>query len=495
MENKNTMTYRKINKYITICFFIASLSIIFIQSDKYLMIRYLAGGIIITLVDVSTLFSHKLDKYSPYIIPIVIELYSFFMMYMVGYSILMLLIYFIAINVATLYNRPTNVIVVTLLGALINIGIFVLGYEHFFKVSSWYSEIDFHHVLFNVLALILSGAIAYFQAKLGEKRMRDIIKKASQAKIAEEKISNNFDKMKVTTEVVINSINDLDERLNEVNGNIEIVTHNIEDISLGAKGQTEEITKSVNVLETLSEKAQNVYSQTNNVEKSAENTLEISNNVNDKMGIMGEKIEEIQLAVKNVNNELGIVDENSEEIVKIIEMLKEIVNQTETLSLNASIEAARAGEAGRGFAVVAEEVRRLAQNSNEYEHQIQKIIIKMKENINKTKEKIASGILVTDAGVKLTKENIKIFSNVFEENKSIKQETVNINRLMDEFSTQIKDALNFFSNIASVSEETTAYVEDISHLSKKQLDSIVESKQFLENIILKINKLRDELKS
>lgn len=81
----------KINNYVTLTLLIASLSIIGLQKDTQLMLPYLVGGLVVTLIVVSTLFNDKIDRYSPYIVPSVIELYALFMMYMIGYSVIMLL--------------------------------------------------------------------------------------------------------------------------------------------------------------------------------------------------------------------------------------------------------------------------------------------------------------------------------------------------------------------------------------------------------------------
>ena len=93
--------------------------------------------------------------------------------------------------------------------------------------------------------------------------------------------------------------------------------------------------------------------------------------------------------IENIQNELEVAVEESKSVGQIQVLTKgilDIAEQTNLLALNASIEAARAGEAGKGFTVVADEIRVLADNSQEAASGIQEISVLVMNAVEKLVE-------------------------------------------------------------------------------------------------------------
>ncbi len=121
--------------------------------------------------------------------------------------------------------------------------------------------------------------------------------------------------------------------------------------------------------------------------KSVSRTMEGIGNLRDKVGAIADNI--MQLS------------EQTAQIASISDLVADIANQTNMLSLNAAVEAARAGEHGKGFAVVAGEVRKLADQSKKSAEKINVLVAEIQTSINST-------VMVTDEGTKTAVEGIQL---------------------------------------------------------------------------------------
>lgn len=163
---------------------------------------------------------------------------------------------------------------------------------------------------------------------------------------------------------------------------------------------------------------------------------------------------------------------SAQKITLASKQIQGISRQTNLLALNASIEAARAGESGRGFSVVADEIRKLAEASNQFTEQITAVIVELVEKIGKAVENMATlenVIELQNSGVKTTRNKFEGISSAIETMRLNIQEVNEAQSQMADLNGEITEIILHLSRI---SEENASSAEEAAASIEGQIDSI-----------------------
>lgn len=231
------------------------------------------------------------------------------------------------------------------------------------------------------------------------------------------------------------------------------VAETITDVAKGAEQQLNVATDTSVVVQQMSASIQQVAANANEV---AEQSDQASNKAKDGNISIDKAVNQMANIEQTVTTSAQVVvklGERSKEIGQIVDTISGIAGQTNLLALNAAIEAARAGEQGRGFAVVAEEVRKLAEQSQEAAKQIATLIGEIQGDTDKAVVAMNNGTREVKLGAEIVNASGQTF--------------LEISTLIMQVSNQVKEISSTIEQLAIGSQQIVRSVKQIDELSKK----------------------------
>lgn len=288
---------------------------------------------------------------------------------------------------------------------------------------------------------------------------------------------------------------ELNQSANEVKeGNMQVAT-TMEELSSGA--ETQAISAS-HLSETMNDFTQMVQqSEQNGTEVFTRSTgvLELTNGGKALMTASVNQMKQIDQIVADSVDKVKNLDRQSQAISNLVQVIEDIANQTNLLSLNAAIEAARAGEHGKGFAVVADEVRKLSEQVSTSVSEITTIVRTIQSETDDVVVSLSKGYTEVQEGTEQIEETGKNF-------EAIQQAVTDMNGKISIISTNLNNITksssemnNLIEEIASVSEESAAGVEQAAASSQQTASSMEEVSGSADELARLAEHLNEEIKA
>jgi methyl-accepting chemotaxis protein len=226
------------------------------------------------------------------------------------------------------------------------------------------------------------------------------------------------------------------------------------------------------VINAVTEVNQSIADLSNAIRGIQEVEKELSNNVESGLKKLEDTTKNIELsvdAIEDVADSSEKLGKSIASISQIVEVIMEITEQTNMLSLNAAIEAARAGEVGRGFAVVADEVRKLAE--------------KTAKSATNIKDLIGNILQETQTSISKTEEAKKVIIKNKDYIEDLKQGFFSIKNSFEELSMLIAKQSTATEEQSAVVNDITNNIQSFSEYLGEIKNTIGEQKPVVENAI------------
>ena len=260
------------------------------------------------------------------------------------------------------------------------------------------------------------------------------------------KIKDSFNKI---MEDMRGTVSTIQEVAKEIDSGSAQLAYAADDLATACTGQATEVSELMQLLTELGNSIR--YN-----EQEAEEAVKISNLASSTLTVGSQKMDELREAMKEIS-------QCSEQIISVIAAISDIGDEIDLLSLNASIESARAGEAGRGFAVVAEQVKKLAEASQ--------------NAVGQTSELIERTVQSVEVGTRISREAA---ANMEEVQMGAEETTGRINGIVDKLKLEVEsiahinDSIGVVAGIVDNNSATSEETAAVSEQQKAQVESMVD---------------------
>lgn len=319
-----------------------------------------------------------------------------------------------------------------------------------------------------ILSSVLYAGLVSIRRKNDLGTLDDLLEHAFSDPLAVQTYTDNLGVMGTLKVALISQNAHLDTILNRIeNSSAQVAAESIKSLQLTKtasekldqqQAETIQVATAMNEMTTtIAEVAMHV----NNTATQAGTAYQLAKDGNKVSDITKASIEKLRDTVLNIGKSVTEVAEQTKNIAAAAQIIEQIAEQTNLLALNAAIEAARAGEQGRGFAVVADEVRNLAQRTQESTKDIYAIV-------NSLTQRAATAVTVANTGSQDAEEGL---ARVLESAKMLNGIADAVGNIAD-MSAQMATAVEEQTHVA---EDINRQVVSISNLADASTDGANEA--------------------